>query len=78
MCPGHLLEDLIDHPLEGDFGILQLEGYHSLAVDGAANGEGHLVLIWWMLLDLIIFRIGIHEAEEFTICCCVHYLVYAE
>jgi len=40
-------------------------------------GEGCPVLIWLMHLDLIVSRVGIHEAEEFMTRCCVDHLVYA-
>ena len=46
-------------------------------VDGVAGGEGNLVLIFWMRLDLIVPRVGIHEVEEFVARSCIDYLVYA-
>jgi len=44
--PDQVLEDLIDHPLEDSSGVFQPEGHYIAVVDGAASGEGRLVLIW--------------------------------
>ena len=35
--PDQLLEDLINHLLEGGSGVLQLEGHYFVAVDGAVS-----------------------------------------
>ena len=45
-------------------------------MDGTNDGEGHIFLIWWMHLDLIVSRAGIHEDEEFMARCRVDHLVY--
>jgi len=48
-----------------------------VTVNGTTDGEGSLVLIFWVHLDLIVPRVGIHEAEKFVVRCCVDHLVYA-
>ena len=70
-----LLDDFIDHSLEGGSGVLQSEWHHFVAVDGAASGEGSLVLIWWIHLDLIVNEVSIHEVEESMTCRCVDHPV---
>ena len=60
--PDLLLKDLVDHPLECFFGILQFEGCHLVAVHFPIGGECHLVFILRMYIDLVVPRIGIHEA----------------
>ena len=72
-----LLEDFIDHPLKSGSGVLQAKGHDFETVDDAANGEGCLVVIFWMHLDLLVSRLSIHEAEKFDVRCRVNHLVYA-
>ena len=72
-----LLEDFIDHLVEGDSDIIQPEGHYFVAVDGTTSVEGNLALILWLYLDLIISGVGIHEAEKFMTRSCVDHLVYA-
>ena len=66
---------MIDHPLESGSDVLQAERHDFEAVDGVAGGEGYLVLIWWMPLDLNVSRVGIHEVEEFVTHCRIDHLV---
>ena len=44
---------------------------------GAAGGEGSLVFVCWIHLDLIASRVGVHKAEELVACSCINHLVYA-
>ena len=74
--PNQLLESLIDHSLENGSDVLQAEGYDFVSVDGAAIDKDRLVLIWRMHLDLIVSRVGIHEALKFMACYHVDHLVY--
>jgi len=41
-----------------------------------SSGEGSIVLIFWMHLDLVVPRVGIYEAEKFMARNCIDYLVY--
>jgi len=59
-------EDFVDHLLESGSGILQAKGHNLVAVDGLVGGEGCLVLVLWMHLDLVTSRVSIHEAEKFV------------
>ena len=75
--PDQLLENFINHSLESGSFVLQAEGHDFVAVDGAAGGEGRLVLVFWMHPNLIVFLVDIHEAEKFVTCCHIDHLVYA-
>jgi len=75
--PDQLLENFINHSLESGSFVLQAEGHDFVAVDGAAGGEGRLVLVFWMHPNLIVSLVDIHEAEKFVTRCHIDHLVYA-
>jgi len=56
--------------------ILQTEEHNSVAADVMAGGEGSLVLVFWMYLNLIVSSVGIHKTEELVACSCINYMVY--
>ena len=35
-----------------------------VTVDSPTSGEGRFVFVWWVHLDLIVAKIGVHEAKE--------------
>ena len=57
-------EDLIDHPLIGDSGILQPEGHYLITVSPSVNDEGYLLFIFGIHPDLIVSGEGIHERHK--------------
>jgi len=66
--PDQVLEDFVYHPLEGSPCILESDGHHLEAMDSSTSGEGRFVFIQWVHLDLIIARIGVHEAKKLVSC----------
>ena len=60
--PDLFLADLIDHPLKSCSGVFQSRGYHLVKVDPTIGDEHHLALVLRMHLDLVVLRVGIHEA----------------
>ena len=61
--PNQVLEDLVDHSLEGCSGILHSERHHVIAIDSLIDDEHLLVFIWCMHFDLIVSDVDVHKAE---------------
>ncbi|KAI5323668.1 hypothetical protein L3X38_032740 [Prunus dulcis] len=70
-----LLEDFIHEPLVGCSGVLQPKGHDLVAVGPSLNDERSFCLVVLMHYDLVIARVGIHEAEQLITRCGIHELV---
>ena len=55
---------MVDHLLEGGSGVLQTECHHLVAVNPSVCDGSGLVFIWSVHLDLVVARVGVHEAEQ--------------
>ena len=44
-------------------------------VDSSVSGEGSIIFIWGIHLDLVLSKVGIHEVEEFVTHCRIDHLV---
>ena len=67
-----LHKDFVDYPLKSCSGVLLPEGHHLIAIDFSVGDKRHLILIQRMHLDLIVYRICIHEIEKCMACNCIH------
>ncbi|KAI5324121.1 hypothetical protein L3X38_033194 [Prunus dulcis] len=70
-----LLKDLIHEPLVGCSGVLQPKGHDLVAVGPSLDDERDLRLVILMHQDLMIARVGVHEAEQLIARSGIHELV---
>ena len=52
--PNLIFEHTVDHPLEGDSGIIQSEGHDLVAEDSSTTYESSVVLVGQVHLDLVV------------------------
>ena len=75
--PEELGEDLLHQTLIGGPGILQTEGHNLITVEATIGDECSVLFVAMVHWDLIIPRVGIHEAQEFVARYRVYHLIYA-
>ena len=72
-----ILEQGIHDPLIGCPGIPQTKRHYLVAVGPLVSNEiSFFFFVFWSHSDLIVTRIGIHEAQHFVACGCVYQLIY--
>ena len=64
-----VLEDLVDHLLEGGSCVLESKGHYLITVNSLTFCEGYLIFIWWVHPDLIIAGVRVYEAKELVSYC---------
>ena len=74
-APDQILEDLINHALEGGPSIFKPAGHHHVAINFPTSSKSSLVFIWWVHLDLVVLGVGVHEAKKFMAYLCLYQLV---
>jgi len=59
-----ILENLVNHALEGSPGIFEPERHHLTEINPPISSESSIILIWWVHLDLIVSGVGVHDLRS--------------